>query len=1460
MVIKKRATSAVLALALAAAAAFVLMPRLNDATVRAVSSGLAAFRAQAEGVLGLSLSFESLSPSILSSASFSRLSISVPGGRTLLYARKVRVLYNLVAVIRGKGSESITGLELADVTLDLRLPEDDAQLARLSALLVGGGGGGYMPKLVVSGKNVAATVTLAGKGSASFIAREIGLSTFENEPVVTLDGRFSLEPAGDGMGAISGPLSLSGSISRDLRRARLGLSIAADSRDFSLSTQRFELVYGNDELALTKVKDRAPIDAAVRINFAGGESSASFKLDGYALSRSLRVAARYASLKPWLDIPYKGSLFLKAPGIDFSKLSYETALSGSLPARLFRGGGSSARAVLVVRGDANSASIEKARVERGSDFIEYSGIFRFRDLAPDGLLDLRLPLVGGTLAVASSLRLVGEGGEYAVMADQATVGDAVFKDISLAVARKGAQADFSLSFRPPDSAESSDAAAAAAPDVPAARFSGEAGASNGLHIVRVEGSASFDAHPNLELTVDLEAVDLGPLKDLLSALTGSPGAGALLSNLKLGGSLFMTSDFKRLSWSASDLTIVSRRVAGTYALLSLSGTTTSMVIKKAVVSFPGYSIEGSGKADFADPRRLGFEAKLSLKDIPYSIQGSVAGQDVSITGDYGLAAYAHTAGGESYVSLRSRALPLPLAGGLFLATLDAEGRFASLEDWALSVSDLALVPVGEKMSVMPKVELAGDFGPSSGGLSSLRVEDKYSAVSGKAALSYSLSGPLSARITARLSSAPALKMPSATESYNLDLSYSGGRCEGFIDLVASPLARLGKLPIEGSADGRLSIRGDIGDPTLDFSLSLRDGLYREQTLALAGAGSYGKGVLELRGVTAAYQGQSINDGAVRLSFADAKVDVSMAYSGSFGGESLKFSLAAQGASTRAGAGGTLAERLASYEATGSLSGLSLGKVAVGTWPFNASVDAKAASFVGGSSGELRFNYAANGVFSASLRNPLPVRAEVSGLYDGKNIDLSVQGLEFDLGLLSPLMPADLIKLVGGKARGGFRAIGLANDPEITGEIDLEGASVKVLGWVADDIGPFNAPIVAVGRKVSVSVLQAPSGKASVALACQATFDHWLPAGLTASARTIAGTSLHLDSVILGIHAKGDASADVRFALQGDVLFIDADVALEKATVVVSTETLASGDSGETSKPALSLMVATNVHFGRGVQVFFPSTTFPIVAGYSDPSSSLAIRYDQATTDFSLKGTVALRGGEVFYVQRNFFLKDGKIVFNEGSDRFEPRVTLLAEMRDRNDEGPVLIILKADNAPISSFKPTLSSDPVMTEAQIAALMGQNVFGTSGDSSFDIRKTAISASEFIPQLNVTRAFENQVRDVFGLDIFYLRTQVLQNWLIDISGQSATASGNPLARYFDQTSIYAGKYLNDSIFAYGSMGVQESAPLVGTVASIINWELGVELDAPFGRLTWALAPEDWKTLKFSDQSLSLSWKLSY
>ena len=52
----------------------------------------------------------------------------------------------------------------------------------------------------------------------------------------------------------------------------------------------------------------------------------------------------------------------------------------------------------------------------------------------------------------------------------------------------------------------------------------------------------------------------------------------------------------------------------------------------------------------------------------------------------------------------------------------------------------------------------------------------------------------------------------------------------------------------------------------------------------------------------------------------------------------------------------------------------------------------------------------------------------------------------------------------------------------------------------------------------------------------------------------------------------------------------------------------------------------------------------------------------------------------------------------------------------------------------------------------------------------------------------------------------------------------------------------------------------PLAGYYKPELDSELGVELDTPFGLIQWNLAPKHWEDLLISDQSLSISWKLSY
>jgi translocation and assembly module TamB len=1450
MVTVKRAPAAAAALLILAAAAFLAVPPLDRAAREGVDAAVKSARYGLEELIGLRISFDSLSPSILRSASVSRLRVSAPDGRSLLEAKRVLVYYNMLALLTGDASRAVTGLGLEGARLDLRLPDDRALVDRLSRLL-SGKGGGPTPRIVVTGRDVEVGVEMSGIGRADFTASDLRFSTMEEEVGLSLDGKFSIRGEGASSREISGPVGVSGSLSRDFSRARLGLSIAAASEGLSIATQRFELVYADGSMSLTKIKDKAPIDAELRYDIASRDLSVSIRMEGFAPSSSLRLGKGYEAVEPWLAIPYRGTISLEVPGGDIRAVAYEARVSGSLPSMLFPRGsgiGGPAEAELEAKGDYSSASIELARLDSPGLTLEYRGAFRFADLSPDGTLYAKVALLGGRLPVEASLQVAERDGEYSAVADSASAAGVEIRDIVVLAERKGGSIDFRASLRPPE-AETEDA--------PTSRFTGEAGTGGGrLPSIALEGSASIGKEPGLEISVDVGELDLGPIKPIIAAATGSPEAAALAGDFKVGFELFATSDFKRLSWSAPEFTIVSRRSPGTFASLSLAGSDKSLSVKSAVLSLGGYAVKGSGKLDFGGTEGLGFEARISLSDIPYVVRGSLAGGGLSMTGDYGLELSATKAGEDTYFDASAIGLPLPVAGDVFLATLGATGRFRSAEDWSVSLSRLELAPAGERAADLPKVELEGSLGPTRGEFRSVRVSDKTSTLSGNASISYSFGGGFRASLDADLEGKPQRASDKAVESYTIAAAYESGRYSGKIAVVASPTARLRGLPVSGSIDGDATFSGDLENPSVDFRARLRDGAFQEQALGLSVAGSYSGGRVAVTSLDAAYQGFRVSEAKGGLSFDSGKGDLSALVSGSFLDEPFSYAVSASGESTSPGG---QADPFNGYSIKGSARS---GKAGSASWPFSARLEGGGLSLRAGGSDELRIDYRPDRSFSASLRDPLPVRVEATGKLDGKNIELSAKGLDFDASFLQPLMSPKDLSFDSGRVRGSFRAYGLAADPEIEGELQIVNAMLRVPGWVADPIGPINVPVSMSERGFSAIAHSVPVGRAAVTARAQGVFDHWLPSQLSASISSIAGSRVQLAFVVLGIKAQGEAEIDLKGSLEGDVFRFDVDAAFDKASVVVSPETLGGGsasDSAPHERPSVTLDLTANLRFGRGVKVYFPYKDNPVVEGYTEPSSALLIKWDQASGDYAVKGTAAMRGGEVFYIQRNFFLKSGKMVFNEGTGMFDPRVTILAELRERNDEGPVLVTLRADNAPISSFKPRLSSDPPMTESQIAILLGQNLLGASSDKSLDIRKAVISSSEFIPQLNVAKAFENKAREMAGLDILFLRTQVLQRWLIDISGDTEAKAGNPLSRYLDSSELYAGKYLSDSIFAYGSARLRED-PLAGSDRLRIDSEFGVELDTPFGLVQWTIAPSHWDDLLISDQSLSLSWRLSY
>ncbi len=83
----------------------------------------------------------------------------------------------------------------------------------------------------------------------------------------------------------------------------------------------------------------------------------------------------------------------------------------------------------------------------------------------------------------------------------------------------------------------------------------------------------------------------------------------------------------------------------------------------------------------------------------------------------------------------------------------------------------------------------------------------------------------------------------------------------------------------------------------------------------------------------------------------------------------------------------------------------------------------------------------------------------------------------------------------------------------------------------------------------------------------------------------------------------------------------------------------------------------------------------------------------------------VKGGEIFYFQRNFSLKEGTIVFNENQEKFDPLLTARAEIkRSTIQENRFVFYLIVDEKPFSQVEPRFESEPSRSSLEIARLLG------------------------------------------------------------------------------------------------------------------------------------------------------------
>jgi hypothetical protein len=244
--------------------------------------------------------------------------------------------------------------------------------------------------------------------------------------------------------------------------------------------------------------------------------------------------------------------------------------------------------------------------------------------------------------------------------------------------------------------------------------------------------------------------------------------------------------------------------------------------------------------------------------------------------------------------------------------------------------------------------------------------------------------------------------------------------------------------------------------------------------------------------------------------------------------------------------------------------------------------------------------------------------------------------------------------------------------------------------------------------------------------------------------------------------------------------------------------------------------------------------------------------------------VNIRGGEIFYFERSFYIRSGTLTFRENENRFAPRLSARAEVRDRNDDGPVTISMIVDNAELFSFTARFESTPALSQMEIFALMGQSLAGTGLDENTDSVQRAVlsSATDILAQFLVIRQLEQQIRNFTRLDMFSMRTQFFQNYLFTSFGLMQAPVDRPfdVGNYLNNTTFFGGKYIGQDIFVQSMVSLRYDANKADFWGLSSELDFGVELQSPLFNIRWNFIPTHPENWFVNDNAITLTRRWSF
>jgi hypothetical protein len=1419
---------------------------------------------RAELYLGRRIEYSSLAPSIFGALDIRDIRIYASGAEPVVTIERFRVAYRFWDLARGRIPEAIRSVRIdrPEITLDLAR---DADLRDRFAPDEGPPSFDFRSEAM---RNIAALIPedllirvrggefrLFGGGTPVRV-EGLNFETRAEAGAFLFSGKWTARAELPGFlnqtlgAAMSGRVE--GELSRDLKEGGMQLRIPALSGDFfAFRAMTVNVSLTEQDLEIRKINDRLPVDFTLNYDFETRRASGFFRAEDFSPGDLLSFTGSWRKYNPYLAIRNTGYATLghNSRGEAF----YEIDLSGSL-----RNSAAPVRFAYAVagKGDRRSFTFSRCEALLPVGELSYSGGLGLDPLMPNGVFHVRNFSHAGDGGLNGDFAISSRGRTIELFGENVSIGPVELAALDGAVIWEDGGLSFALSalrFRNIESYE----------DVQLSSLSLEGAFDRDSR--RLQGSLALDSFSVSDIANAFSSL-FPPVEvpELLAAVT---------EEVSITTEIFVSTDFEHILYNAPRLVVVYSGNREVYTLVSASGTDRRFALSQGRVVWAEGSADAALSADFSNPNDITFSLQTSYRDMFYFLDGEYLDRrSFSLQGSYGLQMYVSATEFGGY-SGHAQAVSFPIPGDgqtmrlSFLVAL----QYNDPRRWSVTVDHFDVQDLLAPVSPITSLGISGEI--NEGGLLFPRMvfDDGQGPLSGRASASWGedFSRPSGELVIRNRQGAELVRIRASYNGTEADIKFSG---------ASAPLGRFLRNPYNAVFTGNGEIHwASAASYSAAVSLGSLNGRLGDSAIAVSGSVAINQDEIVLQGFRAEHNALEFSFDQLRVDRAHSHASAAAQIRGSFMGRSLDMALNTDLEFARIDSWFELPRALDAF--SGALFVQNLGWEDIRSrQPVSFVFSRKGAQMhlSGGPGDMLRMQIAGDGAFYASLASPAPFRGSVVGVVTAKAIDLRTTNLYVDLGSLWRFIPGkEIINVPGGIADVSVEVRGSPGDPEFFGTARVHSLRLSVPQFLRADIEPVPATITLEGNEMSFGPIPARVGGGAGMASGWFRFDRWIPNVFGIDIRVPDETPIPFGVDIASVQADGDASGHLMLGMEDMVFRVDGDLMGNNTEINLDIRQF-SWQAPEAEEPPDNSagQVVTDIRIATGpkVEFVYPSRDFPVVRANAEAGTVIRITSDNLAGRFSVEGDVAIRNGEIFYFQRSFYIREGILSFNETNEQFDPLISARAETRDRTNDGEVTISMIVDRSSLRYFSPRLESNPSLSQAEILSLLGQNFAGTSSeDPGGSIRSMVLAGGDFLTQFYAVRRVERMVRDFMHMDMFSIRTQVLQNMLIQATGLREPVDRiGGVGNYFDNTTVFLGKYFGPDVFGQAMLSFRydENRTTFGEISRggltlgggvSLEADIGVEFNGPLFDLQINFAPRSLENMFVNDLSFTLLWKRS-